>query len=430
MADKQAVLLIHGIGEQRPMQTLRGFVNAVWSTDTAVHHQYSRPTVWSKPDTISGSFELRRLTTGQNRGDMRTDFFEYYWAHMMTGTQLAHVLAWAKLLLFRSPRKVPQQLRAIWWLLWLTTIAITGLFFYNGSLPAAQRVIPANPLVSTISGLVVSVLVSAVVVAIIGDAARYLDAAPPNIERRQEIRAKGIALLKKLHEADYTRIIVVGHSLGSVIGYDIITHAWAEFNTKHNSPDAPAETRLSEVEALISVTNAQPADYRKAQRAYLGELHANGNDWRVTDFITAGSPLTHAAILLAYDSAELTSRESQREFPTAPPATEKGRISYPLSYKTAADVNRTLDVPHHAAPFAATRWANLYFPNSYIVRGDLVGGPLRPLFGNWVTDVPVTTSAWAGFLSHTHYWTLQGGNSESKSVLELRAALDLADDGR
>jgi hypothetical protein len=41
MKDKreQAVLLIHGIGEQRPMDTFRGFVNAVWKTDTALHNQ-------------------------------------------------------------------------------------------------------------------------------------------------------------------------------------------------------------------------------------------------------------------------------------------------------------------------------------------------------------------------------------------------------
>ena len=30
---KQAVLLIHGIGEQRPMETLRAFVDEVWSQD-------------------------------------------------------------------------------------------------------------------------------------------------------------------------------------------------------------------------------------------------------------------------------------------------------------------------------------------------------------------------------------------------------------
>ncbi|WP_230684089.1 hypothetical protein, partial [Streptococcus pneumoniae] len=53
---------------------------------------------------------------------------------------------------------------------------------------------------------------------IVGDAARYLDATPQNVQRRHEIRAAGLATLKSLHEKEYKRIIVVGHSLGTVIG--------------------------------------------------------------------------------------------------------------------------------------------------------------------------------------------------------------------
>jgi hypothetical protein len=36
-------------------------------------------------------------------------------------------------------------------------------------------------------------------------------------------------MLEALHDKDeYDRIVIVGHSLGSVIGYDITTHAWGE----------------------------------------------------------------------------------------------------------------------------------------------------------------------------------------------------------
>jgi hypothetical protein len=34
---KLAVVIIHGIGEQIPMDTLRGFVETAWVRDTAVH---------------------------------------------------------------------------------------------------------------------------------------------------------------------------------------------------------------------------------------------------------------------------------------------------------------------------------------------------------------------------------------------------------
>jgi hypothetical protein len=92
---RQAVLLIHGIGEQRPMDTLRDFVAAFLKHGT--YH--------SKPDTLSDSFELRRLKLRKlvsERPDEKsvnadwpeTDFYEYYWAHQMYGTTVSHVTSW------------------------------------------------------------------------------------------------------------------------------------------------------------------------------------------------------------------------------------------------------------------------------------------------------------------------------------------------
>ena len=75
MVKRQAVLLIHGIGEEKPMDTLRRFVDTVWTRDTAVHHEFAGSDVWSKPDTVSESYELRRLTTPKNKAEIRTDFF-------------------------------------------------------------------------------------------------------------------------------------------------------------------------------------------------------------------------------------------------------------------------------------------------------------------------------------------------------------------
>lgn len=117
MANKQAVILIDGVGEQRPMDTLRRFVDAVWTRDTAIHHQHAtkgaHALLWSKPDQVSESFELRRLTTPQNSAGVTTDFFEFYWAHLMSGTSYGHVLAWARTLLLRRPSTVPPQLRPV-----------------------------------------------------------------------------------------------------------------------------------------------------------------------------------------------------------------------------------------------------------------------------------------------------------------------------
>ena len=66
---EQAVLFIHGIGEQRPMDTLRSFVGAVWTSDTSLHRDHPLgASCWSKPYELSQNFELRRLTTAENQG--------------------------------------------------------------------------------------------------------------------------------------------------------------------------------------------------------------------------------------------------------------------------------------------------------------------------------------------------------------------------
>src|SRR5262249_17250683 len=65
---KQAIVVIHGMGEQVPMDTLRGFVRAVWETDSEItKNDLPNPAeVWSKPDLRTGSLELRRITTRQS----------------------------------------------------------------------------------------------------------------------------------------------------------------------------------------------------------------------------------------------------------------------------------------------------------------------------------------------------------------------------
>jgi hypothetical protein len=96
-APKTAVVVIHGMGEQRPMETLRGLVQALWTCDSDITGPHDR-TIYSKPDAITGSFELRRITTRnvklENDYQKRVDFFEFYWAHLMTGNTIKGVASW------------------------------------------------------------------------------------------------------------------------------------------------------------------------------------------------------------------------------------------------------------------------------------------------------------------------------------------------
>ena len=61
-----------------------------------------------------------------------------------------------------------------------------------------------------------------------GRVVRYTRAKPDNIAARQNIRERVLALLSELHDKEYVRIIVVGHSLGSILAYDLISYFWAE----------------------------------------------------------------------------------------------------------------------------------------------------------------------------------------------------------
>ena len=329
---KQAVLLIHGIGEQRPMDTLRGFVDTVWTTDEQVKHENAVPGVFSKPDEISGSFELRRLTTTKNRKGVRTDFYEFYWAHLMSGTILSHVIAWSKRLLFRWPWQVPPRLRGAWLLL-IGLLLIIGFFALQAVIPENYQVFSIPKWLSGIIGILAAGVAVPIINNIIGDAARYLDPAPSNIHRREEIRTKGVNLLNKLHESNkYDRIMVVGHSLGSVIGYDILTYAWSRYNKSIDNKNP--HPKLDEFEDLVhSDERLAHADFQSKQQGLQAEFNENGINWLVTDFLTLGSPLTHAEILLAKNKKDLTSKQKERELPTCPPELESGKFSYPSKFQ-------------------------------------------------------------------------------------------------
>ncbi|MBN8557947.1 MAG: hypothetical protein J0L74_09800, partial [Burkholderiales bacterium] len=124
---KTAVVVIHGMGEQWPMETLRGFVEAVWTGDPEMVSGDFNRQVYSKPDRITDSYELRRITTRDWSGkrQRRVDFFEFYWAHQMQGNTLAAVTGWLKRLLLRPASRVPDRLMG-GWIVGLVVLALAG----------------------------------------------------------------------------------------------------------------------------------------------------------------------------------------------------------------------------------------------------------------------------------------------------------------
>lgn len=436
MADRrQAVILIHGIGEQRPMTTLRSFVDALLGSGRGG----SEPAYYSKPDTTDTTFELRRLVSTDSR--QRTDFYEFYWAHLMPAAGTNRLVSWFLLLMWRAPGHVPARVRPVWWLSWagLTATLLSGLLAILAFLRGEQGggLLDGAPW----SLLLLLTLLWSAVRSYVGDAAVYLSATPPNIEARQKIRAAGAALLARLQsDARYDRIIIVGHSLGSVIGYDMIAHGWqqavdaarsratADWQAGRELPQAAGALIAADklVKRVAETGELDPAAWHACARALLAELGENGFGWKVSDFVTLGSPLTYADLLLADDPVDFVRRKRERELPAAPPEPErKGNFSFYHRGRDPQGRVRGIRLPHHAAPFCATRWTNLHFGCRYILWGDFVGGPVRQLFGPGVEDVEVTTNLWRGWLAHTHYWSVSHPHRETDSLPRLRQALDL-----
>lgn len=407
---RQAVVVIHGIGEQRPMSTLREFVAHVVPAS-----EETRSRIFSKPDRMSESFELRRLSVEKSRSRPTTDFYEYYWAHHMEGTQLRHLWPWFRAILLRSPRHVPAQLRVVWFVSWALALGAVVAF-------VTSRLGPGNADASAswLSPLLVVAfaIVQGFAINWLGDAARYLSPLPSNIAVRHTIRSEGIELLRQIHESDrYDRVVIVGHSLGSVIGLDILTFLWSEMNTLHVKPDRVPQPEIQRVGDLghalsLSSPEGEIKLFQDAQRALWLEQRQIGIPWLVTDFVTLGSPLAHAALLLATDANDLRTRQDQREIPTCPPIedkpgrrSERGHYHYVEKFELDGQP-RSVRVLHHAALFATTQWSNIHVPVRLGLIGDHVGGPLRTAFGPGIRDVPITDGRlrFVPLMAHTHYW--------------------------
>jgi hypothetical protein len=265
-------------------------------------------------------------------------------------------------------------------------------------------------------------------------------------------------LLRTLHQrGDYDRIIVVGHSLGSVIGYDLISRLWQDYNERLPALEkdsvkkavreclaagVPPQENLGKGikkagDALEKGADQAALDaFHKAQRDAWHELRAFGNPWRITDFITLGSPLAHGMLLLANSTEDFQNRKRQRELPTCPPQRDVKGYGYNDSAPVDIGEGKKFAplIPHHAAPFAVTRWTNLYFPARLGLLGDIVGGPLRSEFGLGISDIPVKTNGWNWTPAvHNRYWQLQdaekdpaSGGGPRRALVALKDALGLS----
>jgi hypothetical protein len=474
---KQAIVVIHGIGEQKPMDTLRSFVHAVWETDADVtKNGLPNPAeVWSKPDLRTGSLELRRIATRQSapsdafKEGVRSDFYELYWADLSGGSTWDQVKDWILGLLLRNPfTRVPRGVFLAWLALWALALSVV-YFVIAAVLPKDAAFVDVRPWdfpplvwVSAwqrwqlgLVGIVVAIVEHRFVVRYVGRIVRYTRATPDNIAARKKIRERGLQLLTELHNQEYDRIVVVGHSLGSVLAYDLISYFWASRYDQRTVEEGSPEFR-----ALVNLENAL-TDWNKAiensvrddcrtiflnvQRAFaeLLRLRPKPQDgepdgrWLITDLITLGSPLGHAEFLIAHDAHDLRRHQADRELPMCPPIRE---VLDPADAEKAEAAGFSIDQSpalfcfpfgtkrwqlHHAAPFSVVKWTNIHDPARFIMCGDIISGAVSPVFGPAITDINLRLlrgQSWR--FSHTLYWSLD--TDDRKRITALRRSLNLA----
>jgi hypothetical protein len=433
---KTAVVVIHGIGSQEPMVTTKSLVeNIIDENDIA----------YSSPDRIAHFYETRRL----NIRKKNIDFYEFYWANLVTEPNSSDLYSWLYKLVYKKKpsdrlKKLIRYVRIVLFLLVLIAIGIlygSKLFFdylshfriFNTNYYLKYILSIAIPLISFFLFKYLPPRVNKKAAETVGDAVKYLTPAPQNIESRYKIREKGIQLLRKLHEdkdesgnQKYNKIIIIGHSLGSVVAYDIITYLWHEFAYKYE-PKTSSIDQKALLKMKRFVVNYKKnhipfnlQEYRQIQEELFLETKELGNPWLITDFLTLGSPLCHGDFLMSENFDAFEKKINYREFPISPPKidlivktdqkTRKDEIvknyDEPIFFnkKYTLEPNKFVDVKvlHHAAPFAVTKWTNLYFKN------DFVGGDMK-CFGKGIENHAITPKGnWKKrnlpATSHTDYW--------------------------
>jgi len=453
---RTAVVIVHGMGEQMPLETLNKFVKTALPKFEGERHYFSHPA------RIADSYEARRLLAYRQpfHGPPlhgQVEFFEYHWSYMMTDNKLSDIVPTLLRLMLRSRRTVPWGLRKVWLIVWLVAlltlivaiaIVVAGVKFEEFTLSGVLTALLGQTVIVTLLVKVAGQLGDAVTKSFV-DVVRYLDRSPRSYNVRRQIRKGMVELLTDIHDrGTYTRVVVVAHSLGAFIAYDAITWLWPEMCKLHEGPirgggpeKLPGLHELHELARQVDehpttqLTDEQKTrldDFRRQQFELWRTLRKRGNPWLITDLITVGTPMYFADLLYTRDRASFEDLVKRAELPQCPPKAGDQMVEgdqKPAGRRYGFN-NKGHEVLIHGAPFAVVRWSNLYFPAEDSWHGDWFGGPLRPLFGRGIEDLPVLGNLpgrLAPGIAHARYFTFpeSDGPDDMPTVLQKRLQLNI-----
>lgn len=234
---KTAFLVIHGIGEQNPFETLdsftRGMIDHLRSQGISFSAEHM---LAERSDAGGSSWTESRVRLKPSEADSIIDIHEYYWAYLteeqisvsevwewvektlegtrnfyQENTELRHRYEKDGKVSFKLD-KVLRRLRMLSLIYPIIKLLVGGLSY---TVPAWGRGL-ANWLKNSAYYILKGY---------IGDIAIYttMDEKSRFYRIRQQILAKSQTLLESvLADPQYERVIIAGHSLGSVISYDTL----------------------------------------------------------------------------------------------------------------------------------------------------------------------------------------------------------------
>ncbi len=262
--EQTAILAIHGIGQQNPFDALDALVQGLLGT-LERSNVGSSVTVRHRVREFEGGTENYIALLKDNDETTAIDCYEYYWAHETERRiNVGEVFDWL-VAVGASAQKYYDEMQSLadsyeekgidafgkqyliggrarfkkyWYLKNLGFALSMSRVLMTILNPLASRF----PVVSKPVKLVLTVLGAVAkpfIVGYVGDVAIYttMDMKSKHHEIRQKILAGSVKKLKCLltsgdaKSPDYKRVILAGHSLGSVIAYDTLNKMNNSFNT-------------------------------------------------------------------------------------------------------------------------------------------------------------------------------------------------------